>query len=171
MLTDPSRFRRLGEGVKIYDLAKLVREEVIEIGDGTQIDDFSFINGGRGVVLGRFNHVCSFVTVIGGGELVTGDYVGISAGCRLVTATQHYGDGMRMVPVVPPEQQEVVIGRIVLEKDVFLGSNAVVFPNVTIGEGAIIGAGAVVNRDVAPWTINVGMPARRVGLRPRVRFP
>ena len=170
MFTDLSRLKFMGAEVKIYDLAKLIKEEVIEIGEGTQIDDFAFIYGGRGIRIGRYNHICSFTTVIGGGELITGDYVGISAGCRIMTGTQHYGDGKRMVPVVPQEQQELVIGKIVLEKDAFLGSNVIVYPNVTIGEGAIISAGGLVTKDVESWTINVGIPARVVGMRPKVRF-
>jgi acetyltransferase-like isoleucine patch superfamily enzyme len=170
MLTDLSKLKYLGENVKIYELAKLVKEEVIEIGDGTQIDDFVFINGGKGIKLGRYNHIASFTTIIGGGELITGDYVGMAAGCRIITGTHHYGNGKRMVQTVPREQQEVIIGKIVLEKDVFLASNVVVFPNVTIGEGAIISAGSLVVKDVKPWTINVGMPARVVGDRPKVLY-
>lgn len=170
MLTDISKLKMVGENVVIYELAKLIRPEVIEIGEGTQIDDFSFIYGGQGIRIGRYNHICSFVTVIGGGEFVTEDYVGISAGCRIVTGTQHYGDGKRMVPVVPLEQQELIIGKVVLEKDAFLGSNAIVYPNVTIGEGAIIGAGGLVTKNVEPWTINVGVPVRVVGTRPKVKF-
>jgi galactoside O-acetyltransferase len=110
------------------------------------------------------------VTVVGQGEFITQDYVGISAGCRIITSTQHYGDGKRMVPVVPVEQQEVIVGKVVLEKDVFLGSNVIVYPGVTIGEGAVVGPGGIVNKDVTPWTINMGAPARVVGKRPRVRF-
>jgi len=170
VLTNVSRLKSMGADVKIYDLAKLIKEDVIEIGEGTQIDDFAFIYGGSGISIGRYNHICSFVTVIGGGQLVTGDYVGISAGCRIVTGTQHYGDGKRMVPVVPPEQQSLIVGKVVLEKDAFLGSNVIVYPDVTIGEGAIIGAGGLVTKNVEPWTINVGVPVQAVGTRPRVRF-
>ena len=75
-----------------------------------------------------------------------------------------------MVPVVPPEQQELIVGKVVLEKDVFLGSNVIVYPDITIGEGAIIGAGGLVTKDIEPWTINVGVPTRVVGARPKVNF-
>jgi galactoside O-acetyltransferase len=94
----------------------------------------------------------------------------MSAGCRIITGTHDYGDGKRMVQLVPREQQEVIIGKVVLEKDAFLGTNVIVYPNVTIGEGAIIGAGSLVTRSVEPWTINVGNPARVVGQRPTVPF-
>lgn len=170
MLTDISKLKYLGPNVLIYEMAKLVNPQVIEIGEGTQIDDFTFINGGMGICLGRFNHVCSFVSIVGGGELITADYVGFAAGCRILTGTHQQGDGKRMISRVPIEQQDILRGRVVLERDVFIGSNAIVYPNVTIGEGAMIGAGSLVNRDVEPWTINIGFPIRRVGERPRVPF-
>ena len=63
----------------------------------------------------------------------------------------------------------MIRGRIVLEKDVFLGANVIVHPNVTIGEGAIVGSGGIVLKDIEPWTINVGAPVRMVGTRPRIQ--
>ena len=50
---------------------------------------------------------------------------------------------------------------------VWIAYRAVILPGVTIGEGAIVAAGAVVSRDVAPWTIVAGNPAREVGTRRR----
>ncbi len=170
MLTDVSKFKAIGEGVRILDWAKIIRAEVISIGEGTQIDDFTLIYGGRGITIGRYNHIASFVSIIGGGELITEDYVGLAAGCRIITGTQHYGDGKRMVPFVPREQQQVIVGRSIIRKDAFLGSNAIIYPNVTIGEGAIIAAGALVTKDIEPWTINMGVPTRVVGVRPKVRY-
>lgn len=170
MLTNIRAIKLLGENVKIFEMAKLVAPERITIGDGSQIDDFCFMYAGKGINIGRYNHICSFVTIIGGGEFVSEDYVGISAGCRIVTGTQHYGNGARMVPVVPEHQQKLIIGKVILKKDSFLGSNAIIYPDVTVGEGAIIGAGAVVTKDIEPWTINIGVPSRAIGERPRVKF-
>ena len=168
MHTDIAALRSVGTGVLIYELAKIVRPGMVEIGEGTQIDDFVFINGGNGVRIGRFNHIASFVSVIGGGELITGDYVGIAAGARIVTGTHHYGEGRRISPLIPEEEQHVLRGTIVLKDDVFVGTNAIIHPNVTIGEGAIIGSGGLVLKDIEPWTINVGVPAAVIGYRPRV---
>jgi UDP-2-acetamido-3-amino-2,3-dideoxy-glucuronate N-acetyltransferase len=46
-----------------------------------------------------------------------------------------------------------------------IGSHATVLPNLTIGEGALVGAGAVVTRDVPPFAVVAGVPARVVGRR------
>lgn len=50
---------------------------------------------------------------------------------------------------------------------VWIGYRALVLPGITIGEGAVIGAGAVVTRDVEPYAIMAGVPARKTGDRPR----
>ena len=53
-----------------------------------------------------------------------------------------------------------VIGSIVIKKDAWLGTGSIILPNVTIGERAIVGAGAVVTKDVPPDTVVAGVPAR-----------
>jgi len=50
--------------------------------------------------------------------------------------------------------------KIVIEDDVWIGAHVTILPGLRVGRGAIIGAGAVVNRDVAPFTIVAGVPAR-----------
>ena len=57
--------------------------------------------------------------------------------------------------------------RTVIGHDTWIGHGAIVKPEVTVGNGAVIGAGAVVTKDVAPWTIVAGNPARPL----RRRFP
>lgn len=51
-------------------------------------------------------------------------------------------------------------GKILIKKGVWIGARALILPNVTINEGAIVGAGAVVTKDVPPFTIVAGVPAR-----------
>jgi len=53
-------------------------------------------------------------------------------------------------------------GDITLERDVWLGTGAVILPGVTIGEGAVVGANSVVTRSVPPYTVVGGVPARRI---------
>lgn len=59
--------------------------------------------------------------------------------------------------VEPPSAQPVVI-----EDDVLIGANAVVLEGVRVGKGAVVGAGAVVTKDVEPYTVVMGMPAKKV---------
>lgn len=71
-------------------------------------------------------------------------------------------NGMAVFYAAPTENQLVEIGN-----DVWIGMNAVIMPGVKIGDGAIIGAGAVVTKDVEPYAVMGGVPARRI----RYRYP
>ncbi|MBN1163712.1 MAG: acyltransferase [Candidatus Krumholzibacteriota bacterium] len=51
-------------------------------------------------------------------------------------------------------------GKVTIKKGVSIGVNVIILPGVTIGEGSIVGAGAVVTRDIPPYSIAVGNPAR-----------
>jgi acetyltransferase-like isoleucine patch superfamily enzyme len=66
----------------------------------------------------------------------------------------------------PKRERDVVIG-----DDVWLGTRVVVTAGVTIGNGCIVGAGAVVTRDLPPGKIAVGIPARPVADRPSAPLP
>jgi phosphonate metabolism protein (transferase hexapeptide repeat family) len=57
--------------------------------------------------------------------------------------------------------------RVIVGNDVWIGHAAILLPGITVGDGAVIAAGAVVSRDVAPYTIVGGVPARAI----RQRFP
>ena len=60
----------------------------------------------------------------------------------------------------------VTFAPVVIEDDVDLGVNSIVLPGVTVGRGAIVGAGAVVNKDVPPYAIVAGVPAKVLRMRP-----
>lgn len=162
---------KCGLEVKIYPLAKIVKPEVVEIGDYSQIDDFSFIYGGQGTKICKYVHIASFVSIIGGGELIVGDYADIACGARILTGSDTYDGGKRMSSALPLEQRNVIRGRVIIEKDAFIGTNAVIHPNVTIGEGAIVGSNSLVLQDIEPWSINAGSPCKKIGERPRVIVP
>ncbi len=56
----------------------------------------------------------------------------------------------------------LVVGHIEVGPDVFVGARAIILPGVHLSEGCVVGAGSVVPRDVSPWTVVVGNPARAV---------
>jgi galactoside O-acetyltransferase len=153
---------------KIFPWAKIVHDgSNFSIGDHSQVDDFVFINAGKMCRIGRFVHIASFVSVIGGGELLVDDFSGFSAGCRVITGTDDYTGPFMTNPTVPREFTHYELSRVTIEKHVIVGTNAIVFPGVTIGEGAAIGAGVTVRRDLAPWGVYAGEPLRKIGERDR----
>ncbi len=162
-------FRKTGKNIKVFEYAKIIKPEVIEIGDNSEIDDFAFIYGGKGIKIGRYVHISRFVSIIGGGELYLGDYTVLADGARILTGTDSYHGGTRMSTCLPLEQRNLVVSYVRIEKDAFVGTNSVVHPGVTISEGAIIGSNSLVLKDVQPWTINVGSPCRVIKKRPRLK--
>ena len=165
-----TQFKNLGNNVKIFEGAKIIKPEVIEIGEFSEIDDFTFIYGGRGIKIGRYVHISRFVSVIGGGELYLGDYTVLADGVRILTGSDSYHGGTRMSTCLPIEQRNLQISFVRIEKDAFIGTNSIVHPGVTVGEGAIIGSNSLVLKDIEPWTINVGSPTRILKKRPKVKF-
>jgi acetyltransferase-like isoleucine patch superfamily enzyme len=91
-----------------------------------------------------------------------GDDCQIAAGCILSDVHHPYEDTS-----VPMNTIETEFQSIVLEQDVWLGSSVVVLKGVRIGQGAIVGAGAVVTKSIPPYEIWAGVPAKKIGERPR----
>lgn len=135
----------------IYDLAKIVSPENLEVGDNIEISDFVFLNAGSGTYIGDHSCIHSGSRVIGGGELVVGNAVAITYNCVLVTSVPEYSS--HMSTCVPSNEKTVREAPIEIKDEAFIGSNSVLMPGVTIGEGAVVGALSYVDRDIPPWTV------------------
>jgi galactoside O-acetyltransferase len=156
----------VGEDVRIYDFARLTAPERITIGNHVIVDDFVFLQGGLGLSVGSYVHIASYASVTGGGEGVIGNFAGMAPGARILTGSD-LADGSGMVgPTIPAEYRAVERSRTVLGEHSFVCANAVVLAGITVGEGAVLGAGAVATKDLEPWTIYAGTPARAVKERP-----
>lgn len=167
MLTDVARFARTAEHVTVWPQAKIVFPDRIWIGDHVIVDDFVLMIPGARAAIGSYVHVASFCSITGGGEFVLDDFSGLSAGCRLITGSEDFTGESLTNPTVPAEFRNVTRSFVRIGRHAILGTNVVVMPGVSIGEGASVGANSLVNRDLEPWTINVGTPARAVKGRPR----
>lgn len=95
-----------------------------------------------------------------GGEMIIGNDVMIGPNVVL-RASNHVFNRTD----IPMRDQGHSFGKIIIEDDVWIGANAVILPNVTIGKGAIIAAGAVVTKDVPPYSIVAGVPAKTIKSR------
>ncbi len=94
------------------------------------------------------------------GTITIGNYVLVGPFTYMTTANHDYAH-----PDVPMYFQNYISGDIVIEDDVWIGTKAVILPGVTIGKGAIVGASAVVTKDVPPYAIVGGVPARIIKYR------
>jgi len=131
-----------------------------------KIQPFPFIFPGAylqhsyGIEAGRNLNINRGVHIYARGGIKFGDYVLI--GPNVVIASSQHRYNIKGVPIMfqGHEKKEVVIG-----SDVWIGANSVILPGVTIADGTIIGAGAVVTTDTEPYSIVGGVPARKIGQR------
>jgi len=133
----------------------------ITLGKGVSIQDYVIINANRGrVSLGDRSWLGPFCLVYGNGGVHIGSNVLVAAHTT-INSVSHSAERCD----IPITDQPVLSGPITIEDDVWIGLNAVILQGVTIGRGAIVGAGAVVTKSVPPWSIAVGVPAKVTGRR------
>ncbi len=160
-----AKLKKCGEGVKIYPLAKLAFPHVIELGNYCKIRDFVFIFAGKGVVIGEYSDMQPHSVIWGGGITIVGNRVSVGPGTVLLSAVYSHAKGLKMVDGLPDGSANALYGKLVIEDDVYIGANCSLMPNIIIGEGAIVGAGSFVNKNVEPWTIVAGSPAKKIAIR------
>jgi galactoside O-acetyltransferase len=158
--------RSCGEGVKIYKGCRLVPPERISIGDFSQIDEDVRIFAGRGIEIGRHVHFAIGSSITGGGSCIIHDFVGIGAGTRLVTGTELLEGGLTN-PTIPSHLRVVSRQTVEVRAHALIFTNSVIFPGVTVGEGAVVSAGSLVHHDLKPWAIYGGAPLVQIGVRSR----
>ena len=119
----------------------------VSFGSGAQIHAANNVGIGQG---------CSFG---GGAAVYLGAYLTMGPGCTFITGG-HGVKSRRPLREQPNYHKPIRIG-----EDVFLGAQVLLLPGVTVGDGAIVGAGSVVSKDVEPYTIVAGNPIRVIGRR------
>lgn len=118
------------------------------------------IGSPRGISLGNSVSINHHTTISGHDKLIIGNYVMIGPNCNILTANHGYSDIRK-----PMIQQELLYGPIEIEDDVWLGANVIILPNTKIGRGSIVGANAVVTKNVEPYSIVGGVPAKIIKYR------
>lgn len=153
--------RSFGRGVRIGSGVGFKHLETFEIGDGVFIGAQSYIQGRFDGTTKIGNHVwIGPQAYFDARDLVLEDYVGWGPGAR-VLGSVHTG-----LPIERPIiETDLEIRPVRVEAWADIGTGAVLLPGVTVGKGSIVGAGAVVTRDVAPFSICAGVPARFVRWR------
>jgi acetyltransferase-like isoleucine patch superfamily enzyme len=148
--------RKFGHGIQIGSGVGVKHLETFEIGDRVFIGAQSYIQGRYDGTCQIGNHVwIGPQSYFDARALVIEDYVGWGPGAK-VLGSAHTG-----LPIdIPIVQTDLEIKPVKIEAGADVGMNAVILPGVTIGKGSIVGAGAVVTKDVLPYAIVAGVPAK-----------
>lgn len=149
-----------GKNVLISRFARFYSPEMIEIGDNVRIDDFCVLSGH--ISIGSNIHIGPSVLLYGANGIIIEDFTGISGRSTIYSAMDDFSGNYLIGPIHPDEKTNVTGGPVVLRKYSQIGAHSLIFPNLEIGEGCVIGACSMVKQDTEPWTINVGTPARKL---------
>ncbi len=152
-----------GEGCVFEEGVRIFHPSRVFIGAGVYVGHDAILKGyhagelriGDGTWIGQqcFLHAA--------GHLHIGTNVGIGPTVRILTSIHE--EAGRSVPIL---HAPLTFAPVVIEDDADIGVGAIVLPGITIGRGAQIGAGAVVTRDVAAYSVVAGNPARVLRVRP-----
>jgi acetyltransferase-like isoleucine patch superfamily enzyme len=141
---------KLGDNVKIYNFVNLYG---CEIGDDTRIGAFVEIQ--KNVTVGKRCKIQSHTFICEG--VTIEDEVMVAHGVMFINDRDPWAANPDGTPQSESDWQCVPT---LIKKRASIGSNATIMCGITIGEGALVGAGAVVTKDVPPNTIVAGNPAR-----------
>lgn len=159
-----SRFRSIGKGIKLAPGMKLGNANHISLGNNVSVMSHCVLECtgysaemvlGDNISIGEYSHItCAQKMLIGDG-LLTGRYV-------LITDNAH-GENLPNELNIPPLERRVCSsGPVTIGRNVWIGDKATILPGVTIGDGAVIAANAVVTKNVPPYTVAAGCPAKVV---------
>lgn len=163
-------FKDFGKNTHFRAMADMIEgKEHISIGDNSyfgkniQITAFSSNNGkgftpsikiGSNCTFGNYNHITAINSIEIGDGVLTGKFV-------TITDNSHGTPGLLEEMETPPAKRPAFSkGRVVIGQNVWIGDKATILPDVTIGEGCIIGANAVVTKNVPPFCVVGGNPAK-----------
>ncbi|BAV92105.1 acyltransferase [Candidatus Desulfovibrio trichonymphae] len=134
----------------------------MRLSDGVRLGRGSFITANNGLLILGENVAVSPCVHLGAddGVIEIGAYTAIGPGTVLRAANHRFS--RQQTPIMHQGHEP---GKIIIEEDVWIAANCVITPDVRIGRGAVVGAGAVVTRDVEPFAIVAGVPAKMIGRR------
>lgn len=153
-----------GNNVRVYQLAKIINPQFAELDDESKILDFVFIDAKSSFRLGKYSIITWHCLVEGWANVEIGNRCFVGPGTKILGSTYAF-NGFYTCEHLPEGTHETIFGDIKICDDAYIGANSVVMPGVTIGEGALVGSNAFVNKDLDPWGIYVGTPVRKIGER------
>jgi acetyltransferase-like isoleucine patch superfamily enzyme len=156
------KFKSIGQNVKIGRNVYFRYPGQIEIGDNVIIDDFCSFS--TAMVIGNNVHIAPLCSVIGGlGSLfIMNHFSGMAAGVRIICSSDDFMSHLTgpTVPVKYRLPTSLEGSRVVLGQHALLGTGSIVHPSVRLCDGAATGSMTLVTKDLDPWTVYIGSPAR-----------
>ncbi|MCP4050041.1 MAG: hypothetical protein GY730_04975, partial [bacterium] len=140
------------------------------------IDRFVYIDIGSKIlcdelVIESGCHLALNSLITGGGKVVMKKYSGLGVNSTIISATEVIQEGHRHSgPMIPNEQRNIFRPTTTIERDAWSTTNVTILPGITLGAGAVVTPGSVVNKNIKPWMVMGPERIKKYGKREEVKF-
>ena len=149
-------YQQRGQGSKIYHSVRMDTPPYrrFSLGRKSVIESYACINNAVGdVIIGDYTRIGLHCTIIG--PVTIGSHVHLAQGITVTALNHNFADTNKRI-----DEQGITTKTVCIGDDVWIGTNAVVLPGVTIGSHVVVAAGAVVTKDVPDNCVVGGVPAK-----------
>lgn len=155
---------RIGKNVYISNGVRIRGLDKVEIGNNVAIYDYVLIYTGNRpdcfFKIGNDSHIAPMSVINAEGGVEIGNCVAIGPNVTIYSVEHSFADTSKRII-----NQKRIYRKISIEDDVYIGANCFIRGGVRIGKGSVIGAGAVVVKDIPPYSVAMGIPARVIRKR------
>lgn len=156
----------IGQNVLISRKSSIYEAENIIIGNHVRIDDFCILSGK--ITIGNYIHIAAYTALYGGKDgIAIRDYANLSSRVTVYSISDDYSGETMTNPMVPEKYKKVQSEAVEIGRHVIIGSGCVILPGTILQEGSAFGAMSLINRNSEPWSMNAGIPFRRLKERSR----
>lgn len=158
-------FAAIGVGCQISRFAQFYGANRLSLGNYVRIDDFVLISIDSPSIVGNYIHISNSVSIHCSEGFTMQSFVGLSPGSRLFGESDDFVNGNFMHPSLPRELRLLQRSHITLGSYSQVGSNSVLLPGASLGEGTVVGALSLLNSESEDWSVYAGIPAKKIGSR------
>jgi galactoside O-acetyltransferase len=155
-------FKSIGRNVRISTDARVYGPGNISIGNDVRIDDFVILAAVNGwITIGNYAFIGRNSHLSGALGIEMHDFSSMAANTVIYSASDDYSGDYLTAQAIPQKYTNKIGGPVIIGRHVIIGSTCTIIGPCEIGEGCSIGAMTLVHKDLPPWGIYIGIPAKR----------
>jgi galactoside O-acetyltransferase len=159
-------FAKVGSNVLISRKASIYGAENMSIGSNVRIDDFCILSGK--INIGNYIHIAAYSALYGGVYgIFIDDFSNISSRVSIYALSDDYSGESMTNPMIPNKYKKIIEQRVEIQRHVIVGSGSVILPGCVLSIGSSFGALTLINRDSEEWSVNAGIPFKKIKERSR----
>lgn len=154
-------FSNFGENILISRKASIYGAKNISIGNNVRIDDFCILSGK--ITIANYVHIAAYSALFGGDKgIEIQDFANLSSRVSIYSISDDYSGESMTNPMIPDKYKNVISEKVTIERHVIIGAGSVVLPGTVLREGSSFGALTLIGKSSKPWSINVGIPFKKI---------